>query len=66
MKISPLDLIAAIKKGKMDWANASANFSGAQVTSLILENREVVMILTTSIVVQKQPRIIQPPKHLIV
>ncbi|CAN6725164.1 unnamed protein product [Malus baccata var. baccata] len=81
MKISPLDLMAAIIKGKMDPANASADFSGAQVTSVILENREFVMILTTSIAVligcvvvlvlrrsssQKQPRVLQPPKPLIV
>ncbi|KAM2657809.1 hypothetical protein EV1_013131 [Malus domestica] len=81
MKISPLDLMAAIIKGKMDPANASADFSGAQVTSVILENREFVMILTTSIAVligcvvvfvlrrsssQKQSRVLQPPKPLIV
>ncbi|KAM1305339.1 hypothetical protein ACFX2F_022894 [Malus domestica] len=77
MKISPLDLMAAIIKGKMD----PADFSGAQVTSVILENREFVMILTTSIAVligcvvvlvlrrssaQKHPGVIQPPRPLIV
>ena len=77
MKISPLDLMAAIIKGKMD----PADFSGAQVTSVILENREFVMILTTSIAVligcvvvlvlrrssaQKHPGVIQSPRPLIV
>ncbi|KAM1017561.1 hypothetical protein ACFX2A_048108 [Malus domestica] len=47
MKISPLDLMATIIKGKMD----PADFSGAQVTSVILKNRNFVMILTTSIAV---------------
>ncbi|KAM1965935.1 hypothetical protein ACFX15_046214 [Malus domestica] len=77
MKISLLDLMAAIIKGKMD----PADFSGAQVTSVILENRNFVMILTTSIAVligcvvilvlrrfsaQKHPSVIQPPRPLIV
>ncbi|KAM1011784.1 hypothetical protein ACFX2C_047087 [Malus domestica] len=77
MKISPLDLMAAIIKGKMD----PADFSGAQVTLIILENRNFVMILTTSIAVligcvvvlvlrqssaQKHPGVIQPPRPLIV
>ncbi|BFG14571.1 hypothetical protein CerSpe_008450 [Prunus speciosa] len=81
MKISPLDLMAAIIKGKMDPSNASADFSGAQVTSVMLENREFVMILTTSIAVligcvvvliwrrssaPPKPRVIQPPAPVIV
>lgn len=81
MKISPLDLMAAIIKGKMDPSNASADLSGAQVTSVMLENREFVMILTTSIAVligcvvvliwrrssaPPKPRVIQPPAPVIV
>ncbi|KAM0980762.1 hypothetical protein COP2_014299 [Malus domestica] len=77
MKISLLDLMMTIIKGKMDLAD----FFGAQVTSVILKNREFVMILTTSIAVligcvvvlvlrrssaQKHPDVIQPPRFLIV
>ncbi|KAM1936185.1 hypothetical protein ACFX15_013488 [Malus domestica] len=77
MKISPLDLMMAIIKGKMDLAD----FFDAQVTSVIHKNREFVMILTTSIAVligcvvvlvlrrssaQKYPDVIQPPRPLIV
>ncbi|KAK9931731.1 hypothetical protein M0R45_018997 [Rubus argutus] len=77
MKISPLDLMAAIFKGKMDPSNSSA---GAEVTSVILENREFVMILTTSIAVligcvvvffwrrsnAQKPRVVQPLKPLVI
>lgn len=58
MKLSPLDLMTAIIKGAKvgDPSNASADFSGvsstaAEVASLILENRELVAILTTSFAV---------------
>lgn len=50
MKISPLDLMSAIIKGKVDPSNVSSEAAG-EVASLILENRELVMILTTSIAV---------------
>lgn len=77
MKISPLDLMAAIFKGKMDPSNSSA---GAEVTSVILENREFVMILTTSIAVLigcvvvffwrrshgQKAKVVQPLKPLVI
>ncbi|XP_061361464.1 NADPH--cytochrome P450 reductase isoform X2 [Gastrolobium bilobum] len=46
MKISPLDLMSAIIKGRLDPSNASS-----EAGSIILENRELVMVLTTSIAV---------------
>ncbi|KAL5549158.1 hypothetical protein UlMin_004389 [Ulmus minor] len=51
MKLSPLDLMAAIIKGKVDPSNVSSESVGAEVASLILENREMMMILTTSVAV---------------
>ncbi|CAJ2649770.1 unnamed protein product [Trifolium pratense] len=45
MKFSPLDLMSAIIKGKFDPSN------GTTPASIILENREFVMLLTTSIAV---------------
>ncbi|KAJ9141396.1 hypothetical protein P3X46_031935 [Hevea brasiliensis] len=50
MKVSPFDLMSAIIKGKMDPSNVSSE-SGAEVATLFLENREFIMILTTSIAV---------------
>lgn len=50
IKVSPLDLMAAIIKGKMDPANASSD-SAIEVSTILFENREFVMILTTSIAV---------------
>ncbi|KAK3221498.1 hypothetical protein Dsin_008523 [Dipteronia sinensis] len=50
IKVSPFELMSAIIKGKMDPSNASSD-SGADFTSVIIENREFVMILTTSIAV---------------
>ncbi|TYH14961.1 hypothetical protein ES288_A05G006100v1 [Gossypium darwinii] len=47
---SPLDLMSALVKAKMDPSNASSD-SAAQVTTVLFENREFVMILTTSIAV---------------
>ena len=78
MKISPLDLMAAIFRGKMD--PSSTSFAGAEVASVILENREFVMILTTSIAVligcvvvfvwrrssAQKPKFIQPLKPLVI
>ncbi|OMO51358.1 Oxidoreductase FAD/NAD(P)-binding protein [Corchorus olitorius] len=79
MKVSPFDLMTAIIKGKMDPSNVSSD-SAAEVATILLENREFVMILTTSIAVligcvvvlvfrrsgsQKSKRI-EPPKPLIV
>ncbi|GKV00462.1 hypothetical protein SLEP1_g13146 [Rubroshorea leprosula] len=50
MKISPLDLMSAIIKGRMDSSNVSFE-SPAEVATILLENREFIMILTTSIAV---------------
>ncbi|XVE98765.1 hypothetical protein REPUB_Repub03eG0137000 [Reevesia pubescens] len=77
-KVSPLDLMSAIIKGKMDPSNASSD-SAAEVFTVLLENREFVMILTTSIAVligcvvvlvwrrstSQKPKQINPPKPLI-
>ncbi|KAK6235887.1 hypothetical protein SCA6_011224 [Theobroma cacao] len=79
IKVSPLDLMSAIIKGKMDPSNASYD-SAAEVATMLLENREFVMILTTSIAVligcvvvlvwrrsgSQKPKQIEPPKPLIV
>lgn len=78
MKISPLDLMAAIFRGKMDPSSTSS--AGAEVASVILENREFVMILTTSIAVligcvvvfvwrrssAQKPKLVQPLKPLVI
>ncbi|XWS70946.1 hypothetical protein CRYUN_Cryun03dG0094400 [Craigia yunnanensis] len=74
MKFSPLDLMSAIIKG-----NASSD-SAADVATVLLENREFVTILTTSIAVligcvvvllwrrsgSQKPKQIDPPRPLIV
>lgn len=71
--------MSAIIKGKMDPSNASYD-SAAEVATMLLENREFVMILTTSIAVligcvvvlvwrrsgSQKPKQIEPPKPLIV
>ncbi|XP_058113750.1 piperic acid synthase CYP719A37-like [Magnolia sinica] len=77
MKISPFDLMSAILKGKSNPA-AIPSDSGAAV---IIENRDFLMILTTSIAVfigcvvifiwrrsngQKSSKVVDPPKPLIV
>ncbi|XP_044471840.1 NADPH--cytochrome P450 reductase 2-like [Mangifera indica] len=51
--MSPFDLMAAIIKGKkfLDPSNVSSDSSGSEVANIIFENREFVMILTTSIAV---------------
>lgn len=73
MKFSPLDLMSALIKGKIDPSN------GTVPASLILENREFVMILTTSIAVligcvvvliwrrsnSQKPKPIEVPKRVI-
>ncbi|KAL6189093.1 hypothetical protein ACLB2K_040483 [Fragaria x ananassa] len=78
MKISPLDLMAAIFRGKMDPSSTSS--AGAEVASVILENREFLMILTTSIAVliscvvvfvwrrssAQKPKLVQPLKPLVI
>nr|XP_023913691.1 NADPH--cytochrome P450 reductase 2-like [Quercus suber] len=48
VKVSPMDLMSAIIKGKFDPSNVS---SANDVASIVFENREMVMILTTSIAV---------------
>ncbi|XVF70012.1 hypothetical protein PTKIN_Ptkin11bG0127200 [Pterospermum kingtungense] len=77
--ISPLDLMSALIKAKMDPSNVSSD-SAAEVATVLLENREFVMILTTSIAVligcvvvlvwrrsaSQKPKQIDPPKPLIV
>ncbi|CAL0307017.1 unnamed protein product [Lupinus luteus] len=45
MKLSPLDLMSAIIKGNIDPSNVSSE------ASVILENREFVMVFTTSVAV---------------
>ncbi|CAL0325568.1 unnamed protein product [Lupinus luteus] len=47
MKISPLDLMSAIIKGNFDPSTLSSD----AVASIILENREFVMLFTTSVAV---------------
>lgn len=73
IKFSPLDLMSALIKGKIDPSN------GTVPASLILENREFVMILTTSIAVligcvvvliwrrsnSQKPKPIEVPKRVI-
>lgn len=51
--MSPLDIMAAIIKGKklLDPSNVSSDSSASGVANIIFENREFVMILTTSIAV---------------
>lgn len=72
-----MDLMSAIIKGKFDPSNVS---SANDVASIMFENREMVMILTTSIAVligcvvvliwrrssSSQPSLPVPPKPLIV
>lgn len=79
IKVSPFDLMSAIIKGRMDPANASSE-SAIEVSTILFENREFVMILTTSIAVligcvvvlvwrrsgAQKSRKVEPPKPLIV
>ncbi|KAE8682699.1 NADPH--cytochrome P450 reductase [Hibiscus syriacus] len=78
LKVSPLDLMSDIIKGNMDPSNASSD-SAAEVATILFENREFVMILTTSIAVligcvvffvwrrsaSQKPKQLNPPKPLI-
>ncbi|KAE8700138.1 NADPH--cytochrome P450 reductase [Hibiscus syriacus] len=78
LKVSPMDLMSAIIKRNMDPSNASSN-SSAEVAAILFENRDFVMILTTSIAVligcvvilvwrrsaSQKPRQLNPPKPLI-
>lgn len=80
MKVSPLDLMAAIIKGKIDPSNVSSDSASGEMASIIFENRELVTILTTSIAVLigcvvvliwrrssgQKSRAVEPPKPLIV
>ncbi|KAF7838042.1 NADPH--cytochrome P450 reductase 2 [Senna tora] len=50
MKISPFDLMSAIIKGKVDPSNVSSE-AAAEVASILLENRQLLMVLTTSVAV---------------
>lgn len=47
MKVSPLDLMGALLKGNFEQLNAS--FEDKTAAALILENGEILMVLTTSI-----------------
>ncbi|XP_065848981.1 NADPH--cytochrome P450 reductase 2 [Euphorbia lathyris] len=51
MKVSPFDFMSAIIKGNMDPSNMSSDSTVAEVASMFLENKELVMILTTSVAV---------------
>ncbi|EEF27920.1 cytochrome P450, putative, partial [Ricinus communis] len=51
MKVSPFDLISAVIKGNLDPSNVSSESSAVEVATMLYENREFVMILTTSIAV---------------
>lgn len=76
LRASPLDLMAAIIRGKADPSNSSAESAANELASIILENRELVMVLTTSIAVLigcvvvlvwrrsggRKPRGFEPPK----
>nr|AVI04908.1 cytochrome P450 reductase [Tripterygium wilfordii] len=79
IKVSPLELMSAIIRGKMDPSNVSSKDAG-ELTSIIFENREFVMILTTTIAVligcvvvliwrrssAQKPKAFEPPKPVIV
>ncbi|XP_039003161.1 NADPH--cytochrome P450 reductase 2-like [Hibiscus syriacus] len=73
MKVSPLDLFSALIKAKTDPSNT-------EIAAVLVENKEIVMILTTSIALligcvvilfwrrsgSRRPKQIIPPKPLIV
>lgn len=79
MKVSPLELMSAIIRKAMDPSQDSSE-SVREVATLILDNREFVMILTTSIAVLigcvvvfvwkrssgQKAKPFEPPKQLIV
>ncbi|KAK8501256.1 hypothetical protein V6N13_026958 [Hibiscus sabdariffa] len=78
LKVSPLDLMSAIIKGNMDPFNASSD-PASEVSTILFQNREFVMILTTSIAVligcvvvffwrrsaSPKPKQLNPPKPLV-
>lgn len=81
MKVSPFDLMSAIiRGGKVDPSNVSSSGSGVEVASIVLDNKEFVMILTTSIAVligcvvvfilrrssSSKPKKVEPLKPLVV
>uniref|UniRef100_A0A5B6ZCF3 NADPH--hemoprotein reductase n=1 Tax=Davidia involucrata TaxID=16924 RepID=A0A5B6ZCF3_DAVIN len=82
VKVSPFDLMTAILKGKsMDQTNVSSDSGESPALAMLIENRELVMILTTSVAVligcfvvllwrrssgQKSAKVPEPPKPLMV
>ncbi|KAL0334388.1 UNVERIFIED_CONTAM: NADPH--cytochrome [Sesamum angustifolium] len=51
-KLSPFDLVAAILKGvKLDGSDGSSEAGRSAVVALLMENRDLVMVLTTSVAV---------------
>ncbi|GAB4838239.1 MFS transporter multidrug-resistance type transporter [Ancistrocladus abbreviatus] len=78
VKVSPLDLMSAILKGNFEQLNASLEDSPA---AIIIGNRDVLMVLTTSIALligcvillfwrrssgKKSSKLTEPPKPLVV
>ncbi|KAM7477933.1 hypothetical protein LguiA_026146 [Lonicera macranthoides] len=78
IKVSPFDLMTAILKGgNMDPSNVSGDSSADSIAMMVADNREVFMILTTSIAVligcvvvlvwrrsyaQKSKKVVEAPK----
>lgn len=51
-KLSPLDLMTAILKGvKLDNSNGSAEAAQPAVVAMLMENKDLMMMLTTSLAV---------------
>lgn len=51
-RLSPLDLMVAILKGvKLDNSNGSSGAAPSAVIAMLMENRDIVMVLTTSVAV---------------
>ncbi|MED6191546.1 MFS transporter multidrug-resistance type transporter [Stylosanthes scabra] len=79
IKISPFDLMSAIIKGKLDPSNVSSDSPAADVAAIILENRQFLMVLTTSVAIligcvvaliwrrssSHKPKPIELPKRLV-
>nr|QNL13420.1 NADPH-dependent cytochrome P450 reductase [Camptotheca acuminata] len=81
VKVSTFDLMTAILKGKsMDQTNVSFESGESPALAMLIENRELVMILTTSVAVLigcfvvllwrrssgKSGKVTEPPKPLVV
>ncbi|XP_059637296.1 NADPH--cytochrome P450 reductase 1-like [Cornus florida] len=80
VKVSPFDLMTAILKGKgMDQANVSSDSGEWPALAMLIENRELMVILTTSVAVligcfvvlvwrrssgQKSVKAVEAPKQL--